>query len=422
MTRFIHTWCTPTGLLAIFMFLLPWQTRYIFGWSYLSGDPTQFGTLSLYATQVLLMVGLLVIYSWRGLPKFKRTDKRLFIVGGLFLLANIVSTLLADSSIPAIAGLLELTVAGIFFLALLDERVDLGRVMFALALGLCLPVLLGVVQVFSGGNEASLILGLASRDAQRPGDSVVVLADGVRALRAYGPFPHPNIFGGYLAVGLLSLLGLRSFQETRKSSLIFGVTASILAVGLVLTASRSAIFGLVLGLTITMIALHSKTKKIIAPMVATAIFVALALTYLAPSMVTSLRGGGVLENRSVSERVQQYHDWPSTMHGVDWLIGNGPRNYVFALADEHPQQSVWDYQPIHNVPLLILSEIGIFGFLLMLIFIGFLLRHATAPEASGIVSAVFAIMFFDHYLWSSWAGMSLVAYVLVVCMRNKIDT
>ncbi|HRH32247.1 MAG TPA: hypothetical protein PLK06_02890, partial [bacterium] len=60
---------SPTGLLVAIFFLLPWQTRYIFGWSYLSGASTQFGILSLYATQALLILGLLLVYVLRGRPR-----------------------------------------------------------------------------------------------------------------------------------------------------------------------------------------------------------------------------------------------------------------------------------------------------------------------------------------------------------------
>lgn len=398
----------------MFLFVLPWQTRYIFGWSYLSGEPTQFGVLSLYVTQVLLIVGLLVMYAWRGLPKFAPVDKRILLAGGAFFLVVLVSALTAKVSVPACAGLLDVAVALSLVFALLDSRVDRGKITFALALGLCLPVLLGLFQVLTGGNGPSVSLGLAARDAERPGDAVVMLVDGVRSLRAYGSFPHPNIFGGYLAIGLLSLFAYRSVDETPKQRLFIGIVSLILGLGLILTASRSAIFGLGLGLVMAMVSRRLQTRKLVAAIATTAVFLAFLVTYAAPSVVTSLRGGGALEQRSVSERVQQYRDWPTTMHGLDWLIGNGPRNYVFALADEHPQQSVWDYQPIHNVPLLMLSELGVMGVLLALIFGCLSFRHVATPAAIGMAACLCVIMCFDHYLWSSWAGVALFAYVLAV--------
>lgn len=441
---------SPTGVLVIFFFLLPWQTRYIFGWSYLSGASTQFGILSVYATQVWLLVGVLWIYLGKNLrswifalpssnPAIEVYHRRAILLSLAILLLAGLSSLWAAQSIPALAALIDLAGACLVFVALLDKRVDLKRVAMAFVLGLIIPVGLGLAQVLLGGSGASTLFGLAGRDAQALGDAVLVF-DGTRVLRAYGSFPHPNIFGGYLAVGVL----LAMYLATGKHRRAWFTIAGVLFLGLILTASRSALLGLLLGGTTIVLSGYilplgkgevrrghnrgtaaSLTAMTIA---VTVIVLALGAELLAPSLVSSLRGGGVTEARSLSERADQYREWSSTMHGADWLIGNGPRNYVFALADVHPDRGVWEYQPIHNVPFLLLSELGLIGLILVGMWIVELYRQNVArwPDretiyAFGCGAVLFVIIFFDHYLWSSWNGLVLVVYVGALLIRLGDD-
>lgn len=424
MKKFVNKLMTPTGILAIFVFLLPWQTRYIFGLSVLSGSFTEFGTLSLYATQFFLVLGLALVYLLRGSPVIDARYRRSLWLGGAVLVAAIVSGFFAEQSIPALAAVIDLTGASIVFAAMLDKRVNVQWVMSAFVAGLLIPVGIGLVQVFFGETGASTMLGLAARDAERLGDAVIMMADGERVLRAYGTFSHPNNFGGYLAAGLLTTLAL-PFAGLRRAR---GLVAAVLAIGLVTTTSRSALLGLILGGGLAMLVMHLKrtdvARKLVIPVSAVVIGLVLAVTLFAPSLAASLRGGGALEERSLSERADQYREWPATMQGADWLIGSGPRSYVFTLATIHPDRGVWEYQPIHNVPLLIVAEIGLLGLLLIVAWAASLdkINFARFPNreaayAFGMGNVLLVVMFFDHYLWSSWAGLALVAYVMALTAR-----
>ncbi len=440
MKKLFNQLLTPTGILAVFVFLLPWQTRYIFGWSELSGAFTEFGTLSVYATQIFLVLGLACVYAYRGPPVVEPSYRRSIVFGAAVMAVTIVSSSLAQQSIPALAGLIDMAVAAIVFIALLDKRVKLVWVMSAFVVGLLFPVGLGLVQVFIGETGASTWLGLAARDAQRLGDAVLVLFEGERVLRAYGTFPHPNIFGGYLAVGLLTTLGLRSRYYAERAgpspaTTALAIIACVLGFGLLLTASRSALLGLLLGGGLTMLARRwpwrwagpspAPTAMLIAIGV---VGLALGASLLAPALASSLRGGGALEDRSLSERADQYREWPDTMEGLDWLIGSGPRSYVFTLATIHSDRGVWEYQPIHNVPLLVLSEIGLLGLIALIVWVVTLdyqnfarFPNREAAYAHGLGKVLFVIIFFDHYLWSSWAGLTLVACVAALMLRLGED-
>ena len=51
----------------------------------------------------------------------------------------------------------------------------------------------------------------------------------------------------------------------------------------------------------------------------------------------------------------------------NWLIGVGIGNYTFALRAKYPEIKVWELQPVHNTYLLILAELGVVGFLFLLL-------------------------------------------------------
>jgi hypothetical protein len=417
------------------MLILPWQTRYIFGWSYLSGAPTEFGTLSLYASQVLLVLALMFIWGYHGRPSFRPGTVRWLGLGAVILSGCLLSARFAPQSVPALAALLDLAGASLLLVALLDRRVNLRVVLLAFALGLCGPVLLGLWQMVTGGSAAASWLGLATRNAETLGDAVLVLGDGSRVLRAYGSFPHPNVFGGYLSLGLLVViwnlyeLGRRSFAVARWQLVGLLVLALVLGAGLLLTASRSALLGLGVALVLMFLALKFRSfgwrpAWLHTGLASAVIAIVLALMLWQPGWIAALRGGGVTEVRSLSERAEQYQEFVGAMYGFDWLIGSGLRNYVFAVAEEHPTQSVWDYQPIHNVPLLILAELGLIGLLLIVVWLALLdiVNYARffateAILAHGLGKVLFVIAFFDHYLWSSWAGLALVAIAAAALWR-----
>ncbi|MFA5945665.1 MAG: O-antigen ligase family protein [Patescibacteria group bacterium] len=424
-----------TVILTAFAFLLPWQARYMFASSTIAGSGTEYGVMSVYVTEVFLVLGLLLAYGFMGWPKLEKANKtpalRALVLIGVIALSVIFSTHLSLSS----ALFIHLFSALVFFLALLDSRVNLRAVIAGFCAGLVPSVILGFFQVITGGSGASTLLGLASRDATHPGDAVIVLSGGTRVLRAYGSFPHPNIFGGYLAVGAVgsAILYLREKVQLKKN--IFMAVFFVLMFGLLLTLSRSAALGLALGTGLSLLVIRMKnvaTARIaVIPIAVVVIGIAVSATIFAPGLVADTRGGGATEVQSLVERGSQYVDFfhLETVATIPQLfIGHGFGGYVFDLASEYPNRSVWDYQPIHSVPLLILEEVGLLGAIAAIYwassidkmnFARFPNRDAVSAFAMGNV--VLVILFFDHYLWSSYAGLCLLAFVMALTVRMGED-
>ena len=111
-------------LVYLTVFLLPWQTRWIFGQEFLQGDFFEYGVLSIFATEILVVLVAVLRPRIVSHPKFDWP----LIFGGLFLLISLVSVLLAANPTLAVMAWLHVLVAFFFFHNLLDKRIKIQKV------------------------------------------------------------------------------------------------------------------------------------------------------------------------------------------------------------------------------------------------------------------------------------------------------
>ncbi len=416
------------ALLAAAVFLLPWQTRWIFAQPALAGasgsGTWEYGVLGLYAVEVLILVAV-VAFGWKRIAApLQAVRAPLAVLGGLLLVSAMVG------AAPAVSFLFLLHAAVAVVLGLcVAASAQRERLVVAFMIGLLPAAALGWWQTLMGGNPPSTLLGLAARAAETPGDAVV--ETGARLLRAYGPFPHPNMFGAYLLAGILAAgwLGVRmqrGWRAVGNSALavVFGAT-------LVITFSRSALLGFAAAaLFAAAFALRDPAlRRNRAWPAAVGGLLAAALVFHAP-LLSRADTSSRLETTSVAERGAQYQEFTATFAHAP-LFGTGPGAYTAALAQAFPDRPTYAYQPVHNALLLLLTEIGLAG-LAALAWVG---KHAVAVlRASGAfmisrravwiaLAAFIPPALFDHYLWSSWAGLALTAVIiaLVYPRRNPVS-
>ncbi len=430
MKRWFPNW--TTFLLSIVVFLLPWQTRWMYAEATIAGVHTEFGVMSVYGVEVLLLLALI---GGRFLDKKSWTVSQRYHLpirlGAIALIAITLGTAFADRSLFSLTMTVHVALAYLLFVALVLDRVSVKHILFAFVASLIAPILLGVAQVFGGSSPAYSWLGLAARDAAQLGDAIFTV-DGQRVLRAYGSFPHPNVFGGFLGVGLFAWWGAmasvkRSFGQ-QKHLIVTSVGTVVLLGGLVTTGSRSAFLGVLVGLvgvflvkSISNIALARSAALVFG---IAAVAGSLIGSFYLTDLASSIRGGGVNEERSLLERVALYEDFVPFMVATNPVFGHGIGAYVLSYADSQPGKNAFDYQPIHNAPLLVLAETGVLGLGALLLWSTSAawtnirrFPHRDALYALGMGNVVVMIAFFDHYLWSSWAGLALIAFVLGMMVR-----
>ena len=93
----------------------------------------------------------------------------------------------------------------------------------------------------------------------------------------------------------------------------------------------------------------------------------------------------------------------------------------------HPNFENWQYQPVHNVYLLIFSELGTVGLILFLLFLSSIFfRNSTSISKIKnnyvltiycfccIVFSFLVISFFDHYFWDMKLGTLIFVLPLII--------
>ncbi len=425
------------GFLFLSVFLLPWQTRWIYVSFPLNGQEWEYGKLSVYAVEVFIALVMLL----RGRPRLVGTSIRIARAAVVFLGALFISFAFAPALSLSSAAALHMIAGAMLLFLLLDERTDKRKVTEAFVAGCILPSLLAWYQILSGASPASAWLGLASHDAQTAGASVIEYGT-QRLLRGYGSFGHPNVFGGYLVIGLFMTLRLASLRHDERAKPkqspredCFGrlmcrarndglvVMASIVLPSvLILTFSRSAWLGLAAGLFIWAMLRWRSIKKIkqmhgwmwLLGFTSACFTVFIFNAAVFTRFDTSVR----LEAKSMEERAQGYDDFEEVVR-ARWFAGVGVGAYTFELAKRIPHQPAWWYQPIHNTYLLLFAEMGLIGILAAMFFFSRVIKIALeqfrsrqGSVALGAIAALATIALFDHYLWSAWSGIALVCIVV----------
>jgi O-antigen ligase len=269
----------------------------------------------------------------------------------------------------------------------------------------------------------------------RPEDNwaSVVVAGPVRLLRAYGLSGHPNVLGGHLSVGLILTYGLLTRWPRIWRALIV-LAWAVVWVLLLTTFSRSAWLSLIVGSAVAA-ALLWRGRHIDRRAVGAAITLAVPALALAIGFVSIFSAFLVgrldvasqrLETFSISER-QSMMELAVQMIALRPLAGVGAAN--FSVASQILSADHLASDSVHNVPLLITTELGLPGlaaFLTMLISMVAIAwdrwrsRSITLWQAlaGGGLAALLMVMQLDHYLWTAPQGMLLWAALAGMWVRE----
>ncbi len=245
--------------------------------------------------------------------------------------------------------------------------------------------------------------------------------NGIQWLRPYGLTVHPNILGGFLAVAIIAvgaLLVIRlNGQRPKWLTALLSVTFGIVLAGLLLTFSRSAWIAVaVSGVLLIVLCRRWLREQIDWRRLRRLLIGAAALTLVFVvayhDLVFARTGLGDEsgELRSISDR-EVFMGYTFRMIGQQPLIGLGAGMNAWASAQmirDDPRQIDMQAQPVHDVPLLIWSELGLVGLLLWagsLFGAGWILfrvRKAVDPLALALAAGtltLFGIGLLDYYGW-----------------------
>lgn len=249
-----------------------------------------------------------------------------------------------------------------------------------------------------------------------PGLAMIDTAAG-KLLRAYGTFPHPNILGAFLVVGLAFSLYRVSRETWIMRRIWHEISMALLILGIFVTFSRVAWIAaacVTLGFLIYTY-LRSKQKR--AGTIAFVTIVSCATILGVWNDLLFTRLSDIPASKSYQDRgaynkqaLEIFKSWP--------ILGTGPGNYIPIMRQMFHVEP-WQYQPPHNAFIFILAELGIIG---LLFFIGFM-WNAFRATWTGTQSdmkfvllaaslALLAMSNFDHFLVTIQQGQLMLAVML----------
>lgn len=305
----------------------------------------------------------------------------------------------------------------------------------------------GILQYLYQHSLGLKILGESVLGPNLAGMAKIVV-DGEKIIRAYGTFPHPNVFAGFLILSIFSGFWLLFTSKIEKNALPW---ISILTAGTILqlaaftlTFSRVAWLAAIIVITVLLISnrklFHVKQFDFLAlnklkTFALVIIFIAFAAFLALNWSVVVSRTIGVEQNyqQAISYRLL-YNDIAINMIKQNSLAGIGNGNFTLKMADYSSEKlSWWQYQPAHNIYLLITSELGIIGLILFLIFIFSIIKMAYLGQNENhetlsfirLMLAVFVsflfIGLFDHYFWTLQQGQ-LTFWLVLGVLTSSAET
>lgn len=281
-----------------------------------------------------------------------------------------------------------------------------------------------------------------------------IVVSGEKIIRAYGLVPHPNILAAMLSVALFGLAWLFIFSHSERSEefrgsvatratdpsastplgfrmtkrgVILGIVFIVLSIALFFTFSRGVIaVGSVLFLIWLAYLWHS-SKEFRKPIVLICILLfsvsCFLLLIFGPYASARYDLADLPESQAVNLRLFYNQAALDFIKTNPWL-GAGQGNFTVALRASAALPD-WQYQPAHNIYLLVAAENGLPALLAFLAFLFLTLRAAWHHRKElGVSILLFTVAcllltgFFDHFLWDLQQGQILFWLVLGLLMAS----
>jgi hypothetical protein len=413
--------------IALFVLLIPWQTRWLFYDWPLGIELWQYGRLSVYISVIaLLLAGIFFALSHKKELRFSRS--KFFYV--LFAYSIIVSFY---SPAPLVSFYYLFLIYSAALFAYLVKFIPKIFVYRAFLFSGLVQGLLAIYQLATQKVIANKWLGMAEHLPSTLGTAVVEIGD-QRLLRAYGSLPHPNVLGGFLFVVIFFgiYLWIDAYKKSQDNiwhkifkkpdfwNLIFIVAAIMISTyGILASFSRSAILALLLSLfSLALINIFRRnwlTVSIIGKYLLIFFIIFWAFnTWFPGAWSARVDINSRLEQKSVNERVD-------TLGQLGWdnyknvFFGQGLGMNTLATLEKYPNQPVYNVQPIHDIFILLFAELGLIGAFFVFSVVRKVIKSANRIDmmSTSLIVGLVIIGLFDHYLWTSWTGWTLLALGLV---------
>ena len=376
----------------------------------------EFSSLFVYATDMLALT--LIIYSFFYFKKefFRRVSGMKWFVA--FFVLAVISLFFATQERYALYMVAELVIAILAGLAirnaLAKDIVSFHSICAVLGLSAFIQAVIAILQFYYQKSIELWFLGEPVADATMKGVARVTI-DGVSYLRSFGTLPHANILAAFLVLGFITLAyayftSAREQKFSRVASVV-GMVTILFALGF--TFSRSG--WLIVGFSILAILTYGFTKhefRRIALGFLGVILISGALLAYYFGWAIAPRAGFVKGEASVDHRVFYNEIGIALIKSHPFGVGIGNQVIVAdqnGLYAEKGLTQIWLAQPVHNIYILIASELGILGIIVFLILLFYAfravrLKYPKLVFAGIMFGSLLAFGLVDHFPWDLHAG------------------
>jgi O-antigen ligase len=411
------------------LLILLFQTRLIICPNFFKGIYVEYLSFSLYFTDLLILfLGFGLLINKFNKIKF---NSFLFWLLGCWELLVVVSIFNSLDWKISLFHYLWFVVFLLFFYLLIFYKQKKENIYICFLAGSFVQACLAIWQFLSQKTFSNKYLGIASHFAGNLGQSVIENDSG-RWLRAYGSLDHPNILGAIMGVAvILSIYLLFSkFKKMRDNANIWKIIFLIVVFvvsnfALLFSFSRLAIFATYLSLFIIFIYFLFKKRylKISLTLILSSLLVIFTFCNLFGFLIFSrLDFDNRLEEKSLNERKEQYIEANKVIEN-NGFFGTGFGNYFLALEKVKNDQDTYSLQPVHNSFLLLRSELGILGFLIICIYFIYLFFNTLVNKnilGFSLTVFLFIILIAEHWVFSLHFGWIFFALITsFIFMESK---
>lgn len=231
-------------------------------------------------------------------------------------------------------------------------------------------------------------------------------------VRVFGTFENPNIFAEFLILILpLSIArGIECLSEKKWfKGLFFGVPAGVMAVALVMTASRAGWLGFAFGVVIFILLIN---MKFIVPM----ILAGIAMIPLLPASI--LQRIATIGSLSDSSNLYRYNVWKSSFEIIKdfFMTGIGTGYLAFRAITPYYMKNMAPYHA-HNTYIQTFVEFGFVGFVIFMAWCYLLFKDGmdTAQKSNN-----FGVRLYSAALTAGFCGLLLHGIAEHILYYSKI--
>lgn len=413
-----------SALLVLIVFAVPFGTKK-FLYSF-TPNVSEYYSIFIYGTDILALIFLVLFFvyfrNFAGIPPaIKKASIVLFLLAVLSVVFALVPWLAAYRAMRLGLYILLALSAGSL---LCRDKEFIQRVFIAIGASAITQSVIGFIQFLNGESVGLKLLGESVITSTTVGVARVFI-DGERFLRALGTMSHANIFAGFLVLGLLSFFYLYFINKERSREHISLRIYSALGIfvtiaGLIVSFSRSGwitaslvtIFVLVWGFS------HKEHRRSALGLLFI-LFVTTCLLLAVFSWAVIPRAGFAPRENSVNDRITYNKVGVQLIEEHPFGIGIGNQALVGAEEGLYQARGIaedWRWQPVHNIYILIASEVGVQGIFTFLALLGLilfrygknLLRSPEGAIALGMLAVSLLFGLVDHFPWDLPAGQLML--------------